>query len=110
MPKTTQKLTDSQAPVWIIGIGGSDNDDVKTYLVSGTVEQIKSHLIDVILSDRSDAESDSYEYGTENVKELASFNNDKKFYGYAVYSNSHVDYTATLATQPVNLNKTEKKG
>jgi hypothetical protein len=84
---------------WIIGKGGTDCDDVDTHLVLGTKEQVKNHLINVIKDD-IDVHieyNDDFEYGTENVDELESFNCETKFYGSVTFSNSHVDYTATLA-------------
>ena len=84
---------------WIIGIGGSDMDDVVTYVVTGTVEQVKQHLVGLIQEERDTIESeasDTYEYGTEDVSELGDYNMSRKFYGYATYSDCHRDYTATL--------------
>jgi hypothetical protein len=85
------------AAYWIIGSGGSDTDDVDTYLVFGTREQVKKHLVAVIQSD-IESNKEDFEYGTTSVHELQSFNLGRKFYGSAVYSNSHADYTATMIT------------
>lgn len=91
---------------WIIGIGGSDTDDVKTYRVSGTEEQVKEHLISIIDRDRETVKSETgedWEYGTESEDQLQDFANHTKFYGSATFADSHRDYTATLETDPIVL-------
>lgn len=91
---------------WIIGIGGSNTDDVETYRVTGTEEQVKRHLIDVIDRDRQTVESETgedWEYGTEDINGLQDFANHTKFYGNAVFADSHRDYTATLESEPMLL-------
>ena len=91
---------------WIIGIGGSDMDDVKTYLVSGTEEQVKQHLVNLILEDRKTIETESgesFEYGSESIEEIDTFGGHTHFYGSAVYSESHRDYSATLVQNVTEL-------
>jgi hypothetical protein len=88
----------SDAAFWIIGRGGTDEDDVDTHIVFGTAEQVKEHLVEIIKTDIDThiSEDECFEYGTENVDELEDFNCKTKFYGSVTFSNSHIDYTATL--------------
>ncbi len=86
---------------YIIGICSSDGDDVLTYLVDGTVNQVKKHLVGLVKQDRKDDFS-IWDGGSTRLKDLEVFE-DGKIYGYASFVDHHIDYTATPALKPEKL-------
>ncbi|MBO4847261.1 MAG: hypothetical protein J5525_13330 [Lachnospiraceae bacterium] len=77
---------------WIIGMSGSEWDDVCVYSFEGTKSQAKKVLVDLVKSDKK--EFDNYDYGTEKVSEIE----EDKFgvlHAGTTFSDCHNDYTAT---------------
>ena len=87
------KKKEEKPSTWIIGMSGSDADDVITYRVVGTKKQVKKHLINCIKDDR-DEDRDNFEYGTTAMKDLET-RYDGSIYGYTCFSDHHNDFTAT---------------
>lgn len=82
---------------WIIGISGSDADDVITYRVYGTKAQVKKCLVDEVKSDKEECETEEYDrwdFGTESSKEVQELPSGK-LYAFGCWSDHHNDYTAT---------------
>jgi hypothetical protein len=81
---------------WIIGIGGSDCDDVITERVSGTKRQVKKYLKDLVASDR-DNDSEGWDYGTTAIDGESGVEERTNgiLYAFGEYDNYHIDYTAT---------------
>jgi len=88
---------------WIIGIGGTEEDDVSMYKLTGTRYQAKREIMRIIRRDREN-DKESYNYGTENIKEIEE-RGDGSLYGYNCFSDYHIDYAA----RPLNLLKDSKE-
>ncbi len=80
---------------WLVGISGSELNDVICSIVTGTTEQVKRYLVNCVQSDRYDngVDSDTYKSGTENTSEV-EVRNDGSLHANAMYRNYHMDYTA----------------
>ncbi len=78
---------------WIIGIGGTEVDDVLVYKFTGTEYQAKCKLLQMLKNDIAN-DKDGYDYGTETVSEV-DVQSDGRLYAYSVYSDYHIDYSAT---------------
>lgn len=92
-------IKDEKEEVWIVGVGGSDQDGVSTYRVIGTKTMIKYHLLSLVNEDREEqtgSNPDYWEYGTESVDDIEEKYNGKAYYAYGCYSDHHIDYEATL--------------
>ncbi len=79
---------------WIIGVGGSELDDVLVFKFTGTVRQAKLKLLDMIKEDRAGEEFQDWWSGTENIEEIQEFANGR-LYAYGCWDNYHIDYSAT---------------
>ena len=77
---------------WIIGMSGSEWDDVCVYSFEGTKSQAKRVLVDLVKSDKK--EFDNYDYGTEKVSDVEEDNSGVLRAG-TTFSDCHNDYTAT---------------
>ena len=78
---------------WIIGIGGSDYDDVLMYRVRGTYDDVKKYLWDMILSDRE--YKTDFDFGTESINDIRCLD-DCYMYGFNCFENYHNDFVARL--------------
>ncbi len=82
---------------WIIGISGSDADDVFVYRVFGTKAQVKKCLVNEVKGDKQECEEDGYddwEHGTTSTGSVEERPNGT-LYAYGCWNNHHNDYTAT---------------
>lgn len=89
---------------WIIGIGGSEMDDVITYTVKGTEHQVKKHLASLVREDAK--ESDWFEGGDTRIKDISYRNScspDDGFYAVCMFGDHHNDYTAIPLKEPMIL-------
>ena len=77
---------------YVLGIGGSDCDDVKVSFIEGSKSQIKNYIISLI--QKMKKENESYEYGSEDIDEISEIISGK-LYGYACFAGYHIDITAT---------------
>ena len=85
---------------WIIGLSGSEWDDVVTYRVTGTKAQVKRHLAGIVKQDKK--ESSTFDYGDDTVKKVREMA-DGRLYAGTTYNQCHADYTATPEMEPVTL-------
>jgi len=81
---------------WIIGICNSKVDGVKFYRFKGTKEETKRELFRLILEDVQTAflAVETRDYGTESFEEISEDNETGELYGYSVFKDYHIDYTA----------------
>ena len=79
---------------WIVGISGSDMDDVEVKIVHGTTYQLKKQLISEIQNIISDGDPDDWDSGTEEADEIV-VHDDGKLYAYVCFKDCHFDLTAT---------------
>ena len=93
-----------QVKTWIIGIGGSEMDDVETYRVTGTVRDVKKHLAGLVRSAK-DGDPDGFEYGDTSMSKVKTpfYGDQDRLYASAVFSCHHIDYTATPEKEPIVL-------
>ncbi len=78
---------------WLIGISGSNMDNVITYRVSGTSDQVKKHLL-ALVKESKDADTETWEYGTDNEMEIEQ-RAGGILYAFGCWADYHDDYTAT---------------
>lgn len=79
---------------WIVGISGSDMDDVEVKVVHGTTYQLKKQLISEIQNIIADGNPDDWDSGTEEADEIV-MHDDGKLYAYVCFKDCHFDLTAT---------------
>ncbi len=79
---------------WIVGISGSDMDDVEVKVVHGTTYQLKKQLISEIQNIIADGDPDDWDSGTEEPDEIV-VHDDGKMYAYVCFKDCHFDLTAT---------------
>ena len=77
---------------WIIAVANTEADGAVLYRFNGTEDQTKKMLVRLIKEDRSN-DRERFDCGTLTSKEI-DLQFGKKLYGYAVYSDYHIDYTA----------------
>lgn len=85
---------------WLIGIGGSDLDDVITYRVTGDKEQVKRHLRELV-KEAVDEDRENLDYA-DTLKTIKADSNGV-FHAGACFSDYHRDYTATPEMEPIVL-------
>ena len=78
---------------WIIGIGGTEVDDVIVYKFTGTVTQAKEMILKLIKEDINE-DRDVYDSGTDELEDITVSSNGR-IYGWACFSDYHIDYSAT---------------
>ena len=83
---------------YIISITNSDGDGAEVYRVTGTVTQVKKHLLQLVKNDWDER----WDYGTEKVRDVEE-RNDGSLYAYSVFGDYHIDYLATLETESIVL-------
>jgi hypothetical protein len=81
---------------WVIGISGSEMDNVFVERVYGTEEQVKKYLLELVKKDRK-ADKETWDFGTTSIDGENGIDKryDGSFYAYGCYWNHHNDYTAT---------------
>lgn len=82
---------------WIIGICNSEADGgAKLYRFKGTKEETKRELFRLILEDVQTAflAVETRDYGTESFEEISEDNETGELYGYSVFHDYHIDYSA----------------
>lgn len=79
---------------WIVGISGSDMDDVIVKVVTGTTDAVKRHLLMEVQNIRADGEYDDWDSGAETVDDI-NVHDDGKLYTCACFRDCHFDLTAT---------------
>ena len=77
---------------WIVGLSGSEWDDVCVYSFEGTKSQAKKMLADIVKADRK--EDDRFDYGTTKVSEIVE-DQAGVLHAASTFSSYHNDYTAT---------------
>ena len=80
---------------WIIGIGGTEIDDVETYIVHGTQHAVKKHLLNLVRDARNE-DPNRWDYGITNINGIDVSSFGDHLYAYAVFSNYHIDYSAQM--------------
>lgn len=80
---------------WIIGICSSEADGVSLRRFSGSKEEVKEKLASLVTSDIAN-DTENWNYGSETSKEIMDVSNGLgyEYYGYGVYNNYHIEYTA----------------
>ena len=81
---------------WIVGISGSEMDDVVTHLVEATDYQIRSLLAKFC---KEDAKNDDFEYGDTRIDEVKKRDFGEGYYAGSTFSDHHNDYTAIPVTK-----------
>lgn len=84
--------TKQETKKWIIGMSGSEWDDVVVYSFEGTKSQAKKVLTNLVKSDKK--EYSNYDYGTEKISEVKEDSSGVLHAG-STFSDYHNDYTAT---------------
>lgn len=95
--------------LWIIGIGGSDEDGVGFIKFNGTDKEVKRCLMELV-NDRNEFEiaehDDEMEFGTEDISEISKVGSG--YYAYASFYDYHVDYMAVPFEDIQDYSKYEK--
>ena len=86
---------------WIIGMSGSEWDDVVTERVYGNKHQVKKYLASLVREGK-EANIDCFEYGDTTIKDIKE-RIDGVLYAGSTFSYYHNDYTATPEMEVVNL-------
>ena len=95
-PKYNIKLEEfrkSKYQAWIVGIYGTELNDIKFYRVKGNEKQVKNYLVIAVQTDRNSAEPDDWISGTE-VAEDVTVNPDGSLTAYGQYQSYNMIYTA----------------
>lgn len=83
---------------WLIGISGSEIDDVRMEIVTGTTDQVKRYLLDAVFCDRAKINPEEWANGPECLKDI-EVKADGNLYVAQTYKNGQSNYTAKhLAT------------
>lgn len=77
---------------WLLGIGGTDEDDVFMRKFKATLKDAIKKLMTIINADKKE-NKDIFEYGTKSAKELTK--DEQGYYGYNVFCDRHIDYRLT---------------
>ncbi len=95
------RVTHPRAPIaeitqdWLIGISGSELNDVNIIKIKGTKSQIKRYLVTMVNTDRHSDEPDSWDHGTESILDvIENKNGDGSLTACGYYVDYHMTYTA----------------
>lgn len=77
---------------WIIGQCNTSLDGISFFRFSGTKEEVKQKLVDLIAADKK-LYKDDWEFGCGEVEDIKEEYGE--CYGYGCYHDFHIDYTAT---------------
>jgi hypothetical protein len=89
------KLNDDDDKIWLIGISGTDMDDVMIHKFCGTLEEVKEHLVSLVRRDRING-YDIWEDGSLTPSDITVMGDTGRLYAYGSYVDHHNDYTAML--------------
>jgi hypothetical protein len=89
-----EEYEDNEKSKWLIGVSGSDMDDVIIHAFIGTRDEVKEHLVSLVQIDRMENQIE-WEYGTEDVGAI-EVKTDGRLYAFGSYNCFHNDYTAML--------------
>ena len=81
---------DTKIEEWLLGIGGSDIDDVLIVRFKATEKSAIKKLMKKI---RNDQKCDTFDTGTTSAKNLK--HDERGYYGYNSFCDYHVDYRLT---------------
>lgn len=89
---------------WIIGVCCSMADGIKFYKYTGTAEEIKEHLVQLVKIDKKN-DKNEWSSGSETIAEILDESNGKEscFYGYGSYMSYHIEYMAEKVASLENL-------
>ena len=93
----------SEIKEWMLGIGGSEVNNVVMYRFSGTTEQAKKLLFEII---QEDVENDKENYieGTESIDEIGE-DKDGALSGYNSFESCDSEYHIDYRMVPINTIK-----
>ena len=78
--------------VWVIGISGTEMDNVVIQKVYGTRHDVKKHLVHLLKEVRKE-DPDSWEFGVPKLKDVTE-RRDGSLYACACWRSHHNDYAA----------------
>lgn len=81
----------SEKKSWLIGMGGSDADNVFISRFFGTQNEVKQYLVKKIKEYREDTD-DIWDHGTECATEVTP--KGSALYAYGCFNDHHIDYVA----------------
>ncbi len=81
----------SEKKSWLIGMGGSDADNVFISRFFGTKNEVKQYLVKKIKEYREDTD-DIWDHGTECATEVTP--KGSALYAYGCFNDHHIDYVA----------------
>lgn len=84
--------------VWLVGIGGSNLDEVMMHLYAGTKFEVKQYLAKLIKENAKIAEFD-YVVDSYSTMETIEERTNNHIYGYLATNQFHLDFSA----HPINL-------
>ena len=92
---------------WIIGISGSEINDIKLIKTNGTISQVKRYMADLVQDDRN-KDPELWVNGTKTAEDVI-VNSDGNLSAYGQYADYDMTYTANLLNKmnSVNIVKTE---
>lgn len=82
---------------WIIGISNSAADGIDFEIISGSSDQLKRRLLQLVLRDKS-ATEEGWDFGTSSIEEIDTVTEGEEYYAYGCYYSFHIDYTGRLLT------------
>ena len=88
--------------IWIVGCGGSDLDSVGLSRVRGTREQVKRHLVSLVLEAANDINGQQFESGTKCPADVEE-RQDGSLYASANFTYSHLDFRAVPEEEITDL-------
>lgn len=98
-------MSKNKKETWIIGECNSEGEGVNIKQITGTLEQVKSVLMQDLKEDRDCL--DTFDYGTteEEIEEHTKDGEVYELYAYSVFADCHIDYTAIKASacKPIEL-------
>ena len=77
---------------YIIGVCNTEADGVCLYRFTGTEEQMKEKMLEMVKQDRC-TDSEAWTHGTEAVEDIEE-RGLHELYAYGSYENYHIDYSA----------------
>lgn len=101
------KLNDRKAHTWILGIGGSEVDDVVTELLRGTLKQALKYMLKAVKNDRGN-DPDKWENGAETLDDIHETRKGH-YCASGNYYDYHIDYSITLADKATDLSPAHKR-
>ena len=94
-----------QKKVWVLGVCSSEGDSVLVLKYLATKSQIKKKIVNFVKEDKE--EDDSFDDGTTSIGDLKE--EGGTIYGYACFSDHHIDYEAYVDSQ-IEVTELDDKG